>query len=272
MASVTATVETLTAEVRVLMVGRRQVTMSVFRQLDTVGWKEWKTLELFGRVRETRKDEKNLLHVVGRVKDTGVLVRSKIDPNSWEQGDPNIKRYKGIHDSGYYPYPEALRRMRLDIALPAMYHYDMSEPQRDEILKRVDLSESRLNKIQEVKDKAYYTHKEINSGELPKEEEDSTGYTWRCKVWWNHHATEEQIEERRVAEEALEKAKEELEAQEDITEGHNAWLESTKSIEYINEGLASLDDAVSNIETMNFGKATMAEWRELPLIVLAGLT
>ena len=82
MASATATVETLTAEVRVLMVGRRQVTMSVFRQLDTVDWQEWKTLELFGRVRETRKDEKKFLHVVGRVKDTGVLVRSKIDPNS----------------------------------------------------------------------------------------------------------------------------------------------------------------------------------------------
>jgi hypothetical protein len=30
----TATVETLTAEVRVLMVGSRQVTMSMFKQLD----------------------------------------------------------------------------------------------------------------------------------------------------------------------------------------------------------------------------------------------
>ena len=33
MASATATVETLTAEVRVLMVGKRQVTMSVFSML-----------------------------------------------------------------------------------------------------------------------------------------------------------------------------------------------------------------------------------------------
>jgi len=271
MASVTATVETLTAEVRVLMVGRRQVTMSVFRQLDTVGWKEWKTLELFGRVRETRKDEKKFLHVVGRVKDTGVLVRSKIDPNSWEQGDPNIKRYSGIHDSGYHPYPEALRRMRLDIAFPVRYHYDMSEPQRDEILKTVDHSRSKLENLKKAKDKAYDTHYEISWGELP-ELEQSTSYSSRCMSWWSHHATEEQIEERRVAEEALEKAKEELEAQEDITKDHNDWLLSTKSLEYINEGLTSLDDAVSNIETMNFGKATMAEWRKLPLIVLAGLT
>jgi hypothetical protein len=35
-ASKTATVETLTAEVRVLMVGSRQVTMSVYGQLDFI--------------------------------------------------------------------------------------------------------------------------------------------------------------------------------------------------------------------------------------------
>lgn len=34
--STTATVETLTAEVRALMVGSRQVTMSVYNQLDRV--------------------------------------------------------------------------------------------------------------------------------------------------------------------------------------------------------------------------------------------
>lgn len=33
----TATVETLTAQVRVLMVGSRQITMSVFKQLDVLG-------------------------------------------------------------------------------------------------------------------------------------------------------------------------------------------------------------------------------------------
>jgi hypothetical protein len=44
----TATVEVLTAEVRVLMVGSRQVTLSVARQLD---WVERSELEPFGRVR-----------------------------------------------------------------------------------------------------------------------------------------------------------------------------------------------------------------------------
>lgn len=43
----TATVETLTAEVRVLMVGSRQVTLSVARQLD---WIDITQLEPFGRV------------------------------------------------------------------------------------------------------------------------------------------------------------------------------------------------------------------------------
>jgi hypothetical protein len=44
----TATVETLTAEVRVLMVGNRQITLSVARQLDHVSLDQ---METFGRVR-----------------------------------------------------------------------------------------------------------------------------------------------------------------------------------------------------------------------------
>jgi len=43
-----ATVEVLTAEVRVLQVGRRQVTLSVVRQLD---WADPVDVEPFGRVR-----------------------------------------------------------------------------------------------------------------------------------------------------------------------------------------------------------------------------
>ena len=43
-----ATVEVLTAEVRVLQVGRRQVTLSVVRQLD---WADAAEVEPFGRVR-----------------------------------------------------------------------------------------------------------------------------------------------------------------------------------------------------------------------------
>jgi hypothetical protein len=44
----TATIETLTAEVRVLMVGKRQVTLSVAKQLDSVD--PW-DIRPWGRIR-----------------------------------------------------------------------------------------------------------------------------------------------------------------------------------------------------------------------------
>ena len=277
MASATATVETLTAEVRVLMVGKRQVTMSVFRQLDTVDWKEWETLELFGRVRGTRKDEQDILYVVGRVKDTGVLVRSNIHLDSNAALLPEDRRLSICYGSykpnnSWLSYPKAVRKMRLDIALPVKYHYDMSQPQRDEAEKTVSHSRSKLENLIKARDKAYDTYNEISSGKLPDEVTDSTGYQWRSKVWWNHHATEEQIEEKRVAAEVLKRAEEDLKLQREITENNNTWLESVKSEEYINDVLHKLDEAVADIELMNFCKATMAEWKKLPLIVLAGLT
>ena len=53
MSTDTATVETLTAEVRVLMVGNRQITLSVAKQLDRMDPYEYPTdaFEPFGRVR-----------------------------------------------------------------------------------------------------------------------------------------------------------------------------------------------------------------------------
>jgi hypothetical protein len=68
-----ATVEVLMAEVRVLQVGRRQVTLSVVRQLD---WADPADVEPFGRVRTGDKPP-------GRVQATGgggfSLVKS-VDP------------------------------------------------------------------------------------------------------------------------------------------------------------------------------------------------
>jgi hypothetical protein len=62
--STTATVETLTAEVRVLMVGSRQVTLSVYNQLDEVPYAD---IEPYGRVRP-RDAERGRVCVVGRDK------------------------------------------------------------------------------------------------------------------------------------------------------------------------------------------------------------
>ena len=70
----TAKVEVLTAEVRALMVGSRQVTLSVYRQLDDVSWSE---IEPFGRVRDTKEDGDSFtfVHVIGKGPD-GSLVRA----------------------------------------------------------------------------------------------------------------------------------------------------------------------------------------------------
>lgn len=71
----TARVEVLTAEVRTLQVGNRQVTLSIFRQLDHV---EPDEIEPFGRVRDGRAEygEDVEVHVVGRRRTTSELVRS----------------------------------------------------------------------------------------------------------------------------------------------------------------------------------------------------
>ena len=82
-----ATVEVLTAEVRVLQVGRRQVTLSVVRQLD---WADPADVKPFGRVRTSdnlpsrpraissdsagRVKQPAAIEIVGSA--SGVLVRS----------------------------------------------------------------------------------------------------------------------------------------------------------------------------------------------------
>ena|ERR1700733_5155631 len=79
-ASKTVTVETLTAEVRVLMVGSRQITMSVYKQLDFAPANE---IEPLGRIRpDSKSTQLDFLlptQVVGRHKRTGHLVRSEAE-------------------------------------------------------------------------------------------------------------------------------------------------------------------------------------------------
>ena len=68
-----ATVETLTAEVRVLTVGNRQITQSVAKQLDAVPYGQIKP---FGRIRFTG-DENGTVRVIG-ADNTGTLVKSSV--------------------------------------------------------------------------------------------------------------------------------------------------------------------------------------------------
>jgi hypothetical protein len=93
-----AKVEVLTAEVRVLQVSSRQVTMSVYEQLDIVDPEQ---IEPFGRVSSRRAHcsdgwggvnrdcPGDCLDVVGRDRSTGMLVRSCMHwyanrPSAWE--------------------------------------------------------------------------------------------------------------------------------------------------------------------------------------------
>jgi hypothetical protein len=68
-----AHVSTLTAEVKSLMVGSRQVTLSVYGQLDCVTDKE---IDPMGRVTPKGDDNHVYVFVVGRLKNGGALARS----------------------------------------------------------------------------------------------------------------------------------------------------------------------------------------------------
>ena len=86
----TATIETLTAEVRTLVVGSRQITLSVAKQLDFV---DLSRLRVFGRVRIF----KGAHYVVGADRN-GQLALAQY----WPLGN-----YSGRYD--VRPNPDALR-------------------------------------------------------------------------------------------------------------------------------------------------------------------
>jgi hypothetical protein len=76
-----ASVDVLTAEVRVLQVGNRQITRSIYRQLDAATFERF---EPFGRVRNNERDIRDgALQLVGRDTTTGALVRYDAYPPDW---------------------------------------------------------------------------------------------------------------------------------------------------------------------------------------------
>lgn len=87
----TATVEVLTAEVRVLMVGSRQVTLSVYRQLDCVPVGD---IEPFGRV----NDGDHLLSIVGLARSDSSLAKSTIRRTDAVRLSQNLKVLGEISD------------------------------------------------------------------------------------------------------------------------------------------------------------------------------
>lgn len=106
--AISARVDVLTAEVRALMIGSRQVTLSVYRQLDTVPPDQCVP---FGRVRDS-KDEAQELHqlfVVGRHATDGTLIRSSVYHQPYKQViDPPLNNHTWWYeptaeDAGYSP-------------------------------------------------------------------------------------------------------------------------------------------------------------------------
>lgn len=77
-----ANVERLCAEVRVLQVGRDQLTPPMYRQLDQATLERF---EPFGRVRDNkRKPREGELQLVGRDTGNGALVRYNAYPPNWK--------------------------------------------------------------------------------------------------------------------------------------------------------------------------------------------
>ncbi|MCB8910211.1 hypothetical protein KUG88_08715 [Rhodococcus rhodochrous] len=98
---ITTTIETLTAEVRAVMIGKRQITLSVYRQLDTIPWED---IEPFGRVRD-KQDDRPGIYAVGRHRDTGVLSRASIHRDSWVEEAPGHFVHWVYHDQNGSRHP-----------------------------------------------------------------------------------------------------------------------------------------------------------------------
>lgn len=69
----TAHVDTMTASVKVIMMGRRQLTKSVFRQLDIVA--DATTIDVMGRVKDEKAGDAYDRWIIGVYRDDGTLVR-----------------------------------------------------------------------------------------------------------------------------------------------------------------------------------------------------
>jgi hypothetical protein len=116
----TATVKLLQAEVRVLLVGNRQVSLSMAKQLDHAPLEE---IEPFGRLKLPGLPRGVSYCAVGRHKSTGALVLSRrpahewVTKDSWEPGeaptDDEIKEMNQETNDLLEGYATAVRALPL---------------------------------------------------------------------------------------------------------------------------------------------------------------
>lgn len=142
----TATVEVLTAEVRVLMVGSRQITLSVARQLDRVPWHR---CHPFGRIRDSQSYYDKT--IIGKNIDDGTLVRSELYPRpEWSSSEESqLNRWKSkvsenIQNCEYY------RKLMADDHRPdqkAWYARLISDKESENEVLKTDILEQEAHKI-----------------------------------------------------------------------------------------------------------------------------
>jgi len=117
--STTATVETLTASVHVLMVGNRQITLSVARQLDR---EAYSALEPMGRVRLSNDLG---CHIIGRrLADGALVIAAHPEGGYWELPElrdgvtvcSRVKRSKRRQTHWLVDLPNARQAFVLDTA------------------------------------------------------------------------------------------------------------------------------------------------------------
>jgi hypothetical protein len=102
-----ASVEVLSAEVRVLQVGDGQITRSMYGQLDEAPVERF---EPFGRVRDNEHNPKEgVLQLVGRDTKTGALVRYDPPPPHWSSREGPVEfAHWLLHTEQRAPYPVAV--------------------------------------------------------------------------------------------------------------------------------------------------------------------
>lgn len=256
MAGNTATIETLTAEVCVLVVGSRQVTMSVYNQLD---YADFDQIEPFGRV--TPKDARDGIYVIGKRRDGGDLVRSVLPATAAglaasikrESSADTHEREAAAHqdkanrrDKAADTLDETAEKLLGDNWIPGhdaksthgAVHHDQRAAKLDEDAAQADRdaqgADTETDRLARLADAARCRHEAATEREQAAQ---ARAESEQCRARAQEHRQEAQ-ESRHHADASM------IE--------HNTWVDWEKT----RTGTAT---------------KTTAEWSALPLIVLAGL-
>jgi hypothetical protein len=254
----TATVEALTAEVRVLMVGSRQVTLSVYGQLDEV---PDTSITPMGRV-APKDAQPGWVYVVGKDNATGALARSSLPLNAqaartWVASRSRVRYWQGQ-------------------ATEATRNATACENDADELDEAADkLTESNSSYVK-ISDKFFesvpYATGKAKSHKLAAIAARDAGAAAQTDIE-RLKASADEATARYDAEQSLANAAVAREAAErlraaatELRKTAEAW--GSRALEAT--GTAETDAENDSLECERIAEVS-AEWDDLPLIVLAGL-